>query len=81
MSGDELKRWRQDRALSQRELAGLLGVGVRTVWQWEHLERIPMGELLRWALIGLECARSHNLDVNVSENKRFEQMLPLVPKG
>ncbi len=38
-TGKDLRQERQQRGLTQEELANLLGVTMRTVWRWEQGER------------------------------------------
>ena len=41
MTPTEIKAWREERGLSQREMADVLGVRQATVSRWESGERVP----------------------------------------
>ncbi len=41
MEGKDVRAWRQQRGLSQKRLAALLGVDVVTVYRWEAGDRKP----------------------------------------
>lgn len=41
MSGDELRRRREELGLTQQQVADALGVGPRTYWGWEAGEHLP----------------------------------------
>ena len=51
--GEEIKHLRQERALSQEELAHELGVSVRTVARWESGESFPRNRGQKAKLAGL----------------------------
>lgn len=55
MTGEDIRRWRLARGLSQAELAELLGVAENTVWRWETGLRSPDPRLIALAIKGLEC--------------------------
>lgn len=55
MSGDEARALREARGLSQRELAGLLGVAANTVARWERGE-LP---ILRKTELAIRFALGH----------------------
>lgn len=59
MNGDEIRRLRESRGLTQQQLAQALGVGMRTVGNWERGETVPlnrMGMLRQY--FGLDAAES-----------------------
>ena len=45
--GEEIKQARDNLGMSQKTLAGLLGVQTQTVWRWEKGEREPSWEILQ----------------------------------
>jgi transcriptional regulator with XRE-family HTH domain len=47
---DDIRRWREERGLSQADLARLLGVRQATVSRWESGDRPPTLPLVRLAL-------------------------------
>lgn len=44
--GEEIKLARENLGMSQKTLAGLLGVQTQTVWRWEKGEREPSWEMI-----------------------------------
>ena len=56
MTGNELKKKRQELDLTQESLAILLEVSVFTVSKWEQVkdEKVPNSRMLELALVGLE---------------------------
>ena len=44
--GEEIKLARENLGMSQKTLAGLLGVQTQTVWRWEKGEREPSWEMM-----------------------------------
>ena len=45
--GERIKQAREDLSMSQKTLAGLLGVQTQTVWRWEKGEREPNWEMIQ----------------------------------
>ncbi len=58
MTGEEIRRWREERGIEQAELARLLGLDKVTVYRWEAGLRSPNERLIGLALKGLECELS-----------------------
>ena len=55
MIAADLKSWRTSRNLSQRQLAEVLGVSVRTIQEWEQGRKPgPPGNIMTLALAGLD---------------------------
>jgi transcriptional regulator with XRE-family HTH domain len=61
MDGRRLKQWREQRSVSQSELARRLDVPVNTIWRWELDEEMPRhrvgirhGRILALALWALD---------------------------
>jgi len=54
MEGNEMKKWRDEHGLTQRNLADLLGVDPITISRWERTEQKPPGYLLDLSLEALE---------------------------
>jgi len=55
MIADTLREWRTTRDLSQRQLAEVLGVSVRTIQEWEQGRKPgPPGNIMTLALAGLD---------------------------
>jgi transcriptional regulator with XRE-family HTH domain len=55
MTGEEIRRWREERGIDRYELARLLGLDKMTVYRWEAGLRTPNERLMELALKGLEC--------------------------
>lgn len=53
MTGNELKRWREERRLTQMRLSFRLGVDVKTLQRWEAKADEPLQKHLSLALIEL----------------------------
>jgi DNA-binding transcriptional regulator YiaG len=47
VTGGEVRDWRIEHDVSRARLAGLLGVGEKTVYTWEHTRRHPTGSTLK----------------------------------
>lgn len=59
MDGDEIRRLREARGLTQQQLAQTIGVGMRTVGNWERGETIPRNRLgMLRDFFGLDAAAS-----------------------
>ncbi len=67
--GEEIKLARENLGMSQKTLAGLLGVQTQTVWRWEKGEREPSWETMN-KIAGL--LNAPNLNVSVSRIKSGE---------
>ena len=61
MTPTEIKAWREERGLSQREMADVLGVRQATVSRWESGERTPP-PYLRLALEMLDTTEENDDD-------------------
>jgi len=53
MDKDQLKAWRLDHGLTQKQLAALLPISVESVRAWEN-DRRPVPAWLEAALVGVE---------------------------
>ena len=67
--GEEIKLARENLGMSQKTLAGLLGVQTQTVWRWEKGEREPSWETMN-KIAGL--LNAPNLNASVSRIKSGE---------
>jgi transcriptional regulator with XRE-family HTH domain len=45
MDGDEIRRLREARGLTQQQLAAAIGVGMRTIGNWERGETVPLNRM------------------------------------
>lgn len=45
VDGDEIRRRREARGLTQQELAAKIGVGLRTIGNWERGESVPKNRM------------------------------------
>jgi transcriptional regulator with XRE-family HTH domain len=52
--GEQLRRYRESRGLSQRDVATTLGVSASVLWRWESGQRKPKGKYLAkvYAFVG-----------------------------
>lgn len=66
--GPVVKAWRDERKITQRQLADRLGVDPITVSRWERGEQKPPGRLLRLALEALDWR--HWFDQRTDEQPR-----------
>lgn len=59
MNGDEIRRLREARKMTQSELATAIGVGVRTVTNWETGATVPKNRLgMLRSFFGLDDAEA-----------------------
>lgn len=70
MDKDELRRRRERLGLSQTALARELGIGLRTLQEWEAGER-PIRRMVDLAMKGLEFRRMVDLAMKGLEESRF----------
>lgn len=55
-SGERIKQARLAKGLDQASLAGRLGVGIKSIYNWETERSVPTPE--NWARLALELERS-----------------------
>ena len=61
VTGEDLRRWREARGLTQTALARALGVEHNTVYRWEvGLRSPPAGRVLDLALTALDAERARD---------------------
>jgi transcriptional regulator with XRE-family HTH domain len=55
MNGTEIRRLREARGLTQQDLAAAIGVGLRTIGNWERGETVPQNRMgMLEAFFGLD---------------------------
>lgn len=61
MRGDRLKQVREQRGLSQRELAAVCGIGEKQVWRYENGESNPTSDILEKLVTELQISADYLL--------------------
>lgn len=75
MKGDDIRRMREARGLTQAELAARLGVGQRTVGNWERGETVPRNRIgMLRAYFGLDDESANPL-LSVSDIAMLTELL------
>lgn len=80
MLGKKIKRLREEKEISQKELGKELGVSASTIGMWEQDRRSPDNEALKSISDYFNVSVDYLLGINTSEKRKQESLGDMIDK-